>query len=401
MTRYLQAVTFLSSFDRMLIAPLLPLVAADLGVPVAVAAAAATSYFVGYGVMQFGWGIVSDRIGRVATMRLSLVIAGLAACASALAPTLGALVLLRALTGAGFAAVVPGSLIYLGDTLDVRHRQRPLTDIMRAMAVGMALATVAAAAIAEVVDWRATFAVPGVLALAAAAAAVLPEPLPGPAPVRGASAAADPHAGPAPPSSPGRPTPVRSGAGRVREVVRSRWGPLVCAFVFVEGIVILGALPLLPAVLQEGGTSVVASGLVVAGYGAAMALWTPAVKSLVGRVPAHVLMAVGAVLGVAGNLLLVLTTEPWSVLLASVLLAGTWSFLHSTMQTWATEVVPQARAAMISLFATALFLGSAIGTAAGSALLGADRVGLFFGLSAAGLAILGAVVVPARRSQGG
>ena len=41
-----------------------------------------------------------------------------------------------------------------------------------------------------------------------------------------------------------------------------------------------------------------------------------------------------------------------------------WAFLHTTLQTWATEMVPAERATAVALFATALFLGSAIGTAA-------------------------------------
>jgi len=367
--RQLQAMTFLSSFDRMVIAPLLPMVAHDLGVPVEAAAAAATSYFVGYGIMQAGWGLVSDRLGRVATMRLSLVLAGLAACASAFAPSLLALVLLRALTGAGFAAVVPGALIYLGDTVDARERHAPLTDVMRAMALGMALATVAAAGIAEVASWRVTFALPGIAALVAAGVARgLPEPA-------------------------GR----RSGRGGLGVVIRHRWALAVVAFAFVEGAVILGALPLLPTVLQAGGTTVIASGAVVAGYGASIVVFTRLVKALTRKTSPTLLMGLGAAMGVVALGALVVSRGPWPVLLASVLLAGTWSFLHSTMQAWATEVAPSARAATISVFATMLFLGSAAGTAAGSALMGAGATAAYFAGSALVLAVLGVVVVRARR----
>ena len=40
--------------------------------------------------------------------------------------------------------------------------------------------------------------------------------------------------------------------------------------------------------------------------------------------------------------------------------------MWTTLQTWATEVVPEARATVISLFAAALFAGSAVATMAGA-----------------------------------
>jgi hypothetical protein len=40
--------------------------------------------------------------------------------------------------------------------------------------------------------------------------------------------------------------------------------------------------------------------------------------------------------------------------IAAVLVGGGFAFMHSTLQTWATEVVPEARATVISLFAAAL-----------------------------------------------
>jgi predicted MFS family arabinose efflux permease len=320
--------------------------------------------------MQAGWGLVSDRLGRVRTMRLSLALAGLGACASALAPTLGALVVLRAVTGAAFAAVVPGSLIYVGDTVDVRERHGPVTELMRAMALGMALAAVVAGALADAVGWRVTLALPGMLALIAAAATRLPEP-----------------------ATAGR----REGFATV---VRSRWAVLVLAFAFVEGAVILGVLPLLPSVLQVSGTSALGSGLVTAAYGASLIVLARAVKTLSVRVRPPSLMAVGAGLGVVAYAVLAISAGPVAVLVASALLAGTWSFLHSSVQVWATEVVAHARGAMISLFATSLFLGSAAGTAIGSEFIVGSTAPYFAG-SGVVLAALGTALVLARRRHTG
>ena len=100
-------------------------IAADLGVPLS-QAAAASAYFLLYGLMQPVWGMmVSDWLGRVRTMRLTMVGVLVPGLLSALAPSLAMLVVARALPGGLFAAVIPASLVYIGDTVPSRHARRP------------------------------------------------------------------------------------------------------------------------------------------------------------------------------------------------------------------------------------------------------------------------------------
>jgi predicted MFS family arabinose efflux permease len=47
--------------------------------------------------------------------------------------------------------------------------------------------------------------------------------------------------------------------------------------------------------------------------------------------------------------------------------------MQSTFQTWATDVVPEARATAASLFATAIFVGAALATAGVAGLASAHR----------------------------
>lgn len=70
--------------------------------------------------------------------------------------------------------------------------------------------------------------------------------------------------------------------------------------------------------------------------------------------------------------------HPVTVAAAGLCLGGAWAFLHSTLQTWATEVVPQARATAVALFATLLFLGSSAGTALGAPFADAGRFAPLF-----------------------
>ena len=137
----------------------------------------ASAYFLAYGLMQPVWGLVSDRIGRVRVMRMALLGAALAGVGSVLAPNLAVLGITRAVAGGCFAALIPSTLVYVGDAWPIAVRQRPLSDVLAASSLGIALATAGAGLLADLVGWRA---VPGVTAAAAVvlwfALRRLPEP---------------------------------------------------------------------------------------------------------------------------------------------------------------------------------------------------------------------------------
>jgi MFS family permease len=81
------------------------------------------------------------------------------------------------------------------------------------------------------------------------------------------------------------------------------------------------------------------------------------------------LIVAGASMLAAGYLLATAVPLPAGILAASLLAGGAYAFLHSSLQTWATEVVPDARGTATALFATFLFVGAAcaVGVAAGPA----------------------------------
>ncbi len=80
----------------------------------------------------------------------------------------------------------------------------------------------------------------------------------------------------------------------------------------------------------------------------------------------------------------------------AVLVGGGFAFMHFTLHTWATEVVPEARATVISLFAAALFAGSGVATAA-APLEDAGRFGFLFATAALVAVPLGIFAALARR----
>jgi predicted MFS family arabinose efflux permease len=85
------------------------------------------------------------------------------------------------------------------------------------------------------------------------------------------------------------------------------------------------------------------------------------------------------------------------VSVAAVFIGGGFAFMHSTLQTWATEVVPESRATVISLFAAALFTGSGFAALAAAPLAEAGSFDLLFALAACVAVPLGLFASLARR----
>ena len=56
--------------------------------------------------------------------------------------------------------------------------------------------------------------------------------------------------------------------------------------------------------------------------------------------------------------------------------------MQSTFQTWATDIVPEARGTATSLFATAIFAGAALATAGAAGLASANRYSSLFVIAA-------------------
>lgn len=83
----LRGASFLSSFDRFAIPPLLVPISNAFGVPLGTAALVASAYFVAYGLSQPFWGAISDRFGRARLIRFAVVAGGLCCVAAALAPS--------------------------------------------------------------------------------------------------------------------------------------------------------------------------------------------------------------------------------------------------------------------------------------------------------------------------
>lgn len=333
--RLLQTTAFVSTLDRFAMPPLLVAIAADMGAPLSSVVQAAGVYFLVYGLSQPFWGVVSDRLGRVRTMRLTLLLAGVCTIASALTGSPAALGAARGLAGGFFGAAYPATLIYLGDTVPAAVRQRDIARLMVGVALGTALASVGAGALADVASWRVTFVITGVASLALAwALHRLPEPV----------------------QEQRAPSPLQS----LALIGRSRIGLLVLCFAFTEGAVLLGALTFLPPAIESVGASAALAGAVTGIYGVSVLISSWAVGRLSQTWHPSRLIGGGAVAGAVACALMAISQQPVMGGVAVVLVGVAWTSMHSSLQTWATEVLPGARAVMVSFFAGSLFVGSAV-----------------------------------------
>jgi predicted MFS family arabinose efflux permease len=154
-------------------------------------------------------------------------------------------------------------------------------------------------------------------------------------------------------------------------------------------MVLLGVLTLLPTAVEASGASAFVAGAVTAVYGVAVFGFARLVGAVAHPTRASRLIALGAAAAAAGCGLATLSRSPGVALAAACLLGLAWVSMHSSLQTWATEVLPAARATVVSAFAGALFLGSAVAAQLAGGLAQAERYAQIFGWATVLAIVLG------------
>jgi predicted MFS family arabinose efflux permease len=375
----LGALAFLVNVDVRMMTPLLPTMAASLGASVTALGLAMTLYMLPYGLCQLVYGPLADRVGGIRVVRVAALGFGVGTLLTGLAPSVLALDLLRLLNGIFAAAVIPLTLTYIGDSVPYEARQGALGRLVAVMSVAQSLSAAIGGTVAHFVSWRVLYVGAGLVALVPA---LLLFRLP----------------------SAGRPGAAATrGWGRYAVVLRRPAARVLFVVVGLEGLFLWGGFTYLGAVaVARHGLDELEVGLLLAGYGVA----TLAAGSALARVRRHV---PERALAVAGGLLkggaYLLLARGGSVALFGVgvaLLGLGYVALHTTLQTRATELVPEARSTAVAIFALCLFLGGAVGSAAFGPLVDAGWHGPFLLTCGLGLlALTGAVACLLGREPGG
>jgi predicted MFS family arabinose efflux permease len=364
------ALAFFVNVDSRIVPPLLPAMAQSLSASATAMGLAMTAYTLPYGFCQFLYGPLADRLGRIRVIRGAGMGFGLGALATSFAPTVLALDATRLLTGVFAAAVFPLVLAYIGDSVPYRERQRAIGRFLVATSLAQSLSSAVGGVVAHFVSWRALFAATGLLAFGPSLLLFRVTPAPG---------------------LPGG----ESGAGqRYRAILRNRAALVLFALVGFEGVFLWGSFTYLGVVaVARFGLNELEVGLLIAVYGVATLVggaWLAVARNLV---PERHLAALGGGLKGAGYLLMV-PSGPVALYVAALALLGFgYVALHTTLQTRATEVVPEARGTTLALFAFCLFLGGSAGAALFGPLVDHGWHRLFLSICGLSLLALGAVSI--------
>jgi len=311
---------------------MLVVLSTDLGVGLERAAQLAAVYALFYGLGQPLWGIVSDRLGRVGVLRIALLGAALGSLASMLVPGEVPLLIARGFTGLMVGALYPMLITLVGDTMTGAGRYREISNLQTVSALGTTVATLAAGALASWLDWRVVF---GVTLVGSAAAFVA---------LLG--------------TGNGRPEPS---AGRLLAALRA-WPLYLYGLAFFEGAVLLGTLTYIVPAMEHAGVPVALAGVLAATYGIGIVVGSRLVNRVAARTGRPVVVAIGGAFLVAGYLLAALLGDPATLAVTALLVGLSNSFMHSSIQGWATAVAPSARATTVSFFATSMFVGAGVAT---------------------------------------
>jgi predicted MFS family arabinose efflux permease len=364
--RPLQLASFASAFDRFAMPPMLIAIAHDLRVPLAQVVGAASFYFLIYGVLQPLWGMISNRIGLAATIRWCTLAGSIATLSAAGANNVFTLTISRVLAGGFFSASIPAALIYIGETSLPERRHRAITDLMTGVALGTALSTAIAGALTAFVGWRWGFVFTGCLGIASSFYLARLVELP-------RTSFRAPFVAP------------------VLTVLRNRSVGQLLLLAFLDGAAILGVLTFIPAAVEFAGHNAAVASAITATYGFAVLIGARIVGQLSHRFARSLFILAGAGMGAFACVLLATSTQLVVVALACTLLGFAWASMHSSLQTWATEVLPSQRSIAVSFFAGTLFAGSAIAAALGGTLAQRHEFGPLFLRGTAVLVAIGIV----------
>ena len=335
----LTSIAFLVEMDVRMMTPLLPTIAHSLGTSVTGIGLAMTLYMLPYGLCQFLYGPLGDRHGAIRVIRVAAVGFGVGSVLTGQVTHASLLGAARFLTGMFAAAVVPLTFAHIGETVPYAQRQATIARFAAIRSVAQSLSAAVGGAVAYFISWRVLYVAVGCCALAPAALLLRAHD-------------ATPAGG-------------RGGGTNYGLVLRRRAARVLYAIVGFEGVFLWGGFTYLGAVATArfalNGLQV---GLLLAIYGATTLVGGVSLPWLRARVPERELAVLGSGLMGGGYLLMAISGSVPAFAVAIVMLGFGYIALHTTLQTRATELAPEARGTAVALFAFCLFLGGAVGSAA-------------------------------------
>ena len=341
----LSLATFSSMAIQRICDPMLPELSRQFDQPLALVSQVVSLYAVAHGLMQFFWGPLGDRLGKFRLVVWCLLGCSLGSFLCAISPQLQWLVLARMLTALFSAALVPLSLAWIGDQVPYDVRQATLARLGLGTMLGIAGGQLLGGVLSDTLGWRWAFGVMACFFLAVCVLLWIQKVQEAPAHAQAAG--------------------MTGFIQRIAQVLASPWARILLGMALLEGAAVLGVLAVTAAHLHQAHQiSLSAAGGTSALYGLGGMLYMAAARHLIARLGELNLGRMGALL--IGMAFLVVGLSPdWRWAMPACFAAGFgFGMLHSTLQVKATQMVPEARATCVTLFAGAMFAGQSIGVLA-------------------------------------
>lgn len=369
--------TFSSMSVQRVCDAMLPELARVFSVTLAQAAQVISVFAIVYGVVQFLYGPLGDRLGKFRIVTFTTLACSVGSLLSALATSLDMLVLARGLIALFAAAIVPLAMAWVGDAVRYEHRQEALARVGLGTSLGIVAGQVIGGVLTDLLGWRWALALMALMFTVVGLLLWQDWRLQLAAAPRGLGQDQVKHTG-----------FVR----QALQILTGPWSRVVLAVGVIEGAAGFGVFALWATHLhQTHGITLGAAGAIAALFGLGGMLYMSTARLLIPRLGERGLVRIGVSIVGLGSVALAFMPMWQGAALASLLVGFGFFMFHNTMQLNATQMAPSARGTSVTLFASSLFFGQSMGVVAAAWLserLGSAKV---IALSGVALVLLGFV----------
>jgi predicted MFS family arabinose efflux permease len=335
-------VIFASTLFTRAVDPVIPKIAADIGVDVKTAALLSTAFTFPYAIVQPVLGTIGDFFGKTRLMNVSLAVVVATTLVCAFATDFSLLVAMRVIAGMLAGGIFPVGMALIGDLVPVEQRQVAIGRLLAVGLTGNLIGATISGVIGDLLGWRGVFFSIGAFGLVVAVVAFFAF------------------------RSLRRPPPrafnLAAVAAAFHGVLTDPRAKVCFGSVFFEGIVIHGLFPFVALLLLASGqTHSSYAGIVIAGFGLGGIIYSLAVPYIVTRLRERQLMLTGATIASVGFVLTSLDMVWYAQAAIFVLFGVGFYMLHTCIQLHVTELSQTARGAALSLHSCAFYSGQAIG----------------------------------------
>ncbi len=344
-TRFLTHVSmigFASALSTRAVDPIVPPIAEGLAVEPGTVALLTTAFALPFALMQPILGPIADMIGKVRLMMICLAIITVASFACAFTTSYSMLLVARIVCGMAAGGIFPVGLALIGDLVGVEQRQVVIARWLAIVIAGNVLGGTLAGVIADLFGWRSVFLVGAAVGLAALANGMIN--------LRQATS-----------EQPGR-IDLRQVPVSFAAILANPRAKFCFLAVFLEGVVLFGLFPFVALLLLAAGEARSSiAGAVLAAFSIGGILYSFAVARMARIWRPWQMMIAGGVLCALALMAIALELS-WPTQFALFLLLGVGFYtLHGCIQVEASELLPTARGAAMSLHSLFFFLGHASG----------------------------------------